>query len=293
VVPLFSAVMIFKDPPVSFFEEAIESILAQTREEWELIFVDDGTRDGSDAVARHFAAAHPERIRMLTHPGGENRGMSASRNLGIASARGEFVCFLDADDVWLPDKLERQHALLVAHPEVVATFSPALLWWSWDEKPASPDVVQTVVVPPGVVAPPSFVPLILAHPASSPTTGSVMIRRSHVAATCFENAFRSMHEDMVFWVKTASRHALHYAPDVVFKYRQHPRGSVVRAFADGSFAQARREFLTWAARYLADIGADRATRRAARVALRREFGLVAQAQKLARRIVRRLRRGLA
>src|SRR5205807_873118 len=74
-----------------FLREAVESVFAQTYPHWELLLVDDGSTDRSGEIARRFAADRPDRVRYLEHPGHENRGMSASRNLGIRSARGELV----------------------------------------------------------------------------------------------------------------------------------------------------------------------------------------------------------
>src|SRR5215208_465500 len=104
--PRVSAIVIFLNAG-PFFEEAIESILVQDYDDWELLLVDDGSTDGSTEIARRYADGDPSRIRYLTHPGGENRGMSASRNLGVRQARGEYVAFLDADDTWLQGKLTR------------------------------------------------------------------------------------------------------------------------------------------------------------------------------------------
>src|SRR5512147_1824882 len=102
--PLVSGVIIFWNAE-RFLQEAIESVLAQTYPSWELLLVDDGSTDGASEIARSYAARHPERIRYLEHPGHRNRGMSASRNLGLQQSRGALVAFLDSDDVWLPEKL--------------------------------------------------------------------------------------------------------------------------------------------------------------------------------------------
>ncbi len=97
-----------------FLAEAIESVRAQTIRPLEIIVVDDGSEDDSAAVARGFAGA-----RCLRQP---HEGAAAARNRGAADARGEFLAFLDADDLWTPDKLQRQMALMKERPELDVVF---------------------------------------------------------------------------------------------------------------------------------------------------------------------------
>jgi len=85
--------------------QAIESILGQTYENLEVIIVDDGSTDGTPEVLRRFG----NRLRVFRQ---ENAGPAAARNRGIAAARGDIISFLDSDDIWLPEKTERQVALL-------------------------------------------------------------------------------------------------------------------------------------------------------------------------------------
>ena len=93
-----------------FLGAALESVLAQTYADLEILVVDDGSTDATPAVMEAFAG----RVRYLRQA---NRGVSAARNLGLAQAGGELIAYLDADDRWVPHKLERQLAFLEAHPE--------------------------------------------------------------------------------------------------------------------------------------------------------------------------------
>lgn len=88
---------------------SVGSVCAQSRGDWELLLIDDGSRDGSAALAARLAEGDP-RIRSLV-PGG-NRGAAAARNAGLAEARGRHIAFLDADDRWHPEKLARQLAFM-------------------------------------------------------------------------------------------------------------------------------------------------------------------------------------
>jgi len=91
--------------------EAIESVLAQSYRSWELIVVDDGSTD--DTSER--LAPYGSKIKYISR---QRSGVAAARNHGIASATGQYVAFLDSDDLWMPRKLEVQTAFMEQHPNV-------------------------------------------------------------------------------------------------------------------------------------------------------------------------------
>jgi glycosyltransferase involved in cell wall biosynthesis len=102
-----------------FLEEAVDSVLAQSYPDWELLLVDDGSNDTSAHIAHPYVGRFPDKVRYLNHDNHHNRSASASRNLGNNSAKGELIAFLDADDVWLPHKLERQVEIMRKHPDAL------------------------------------------------------------------------------------------------------------------------------------------------------------------------------
>jgi glycosyltransferase involved in cell wall biosynthesis len=93
-----------------FLAEAVDSVLTQSFDDFELIISDDGSTDSSLAIARSFAERHPERIRVLSAE--QNQGKPFALNRALATRRGELIAWLDGDDVMLADKLERQVAIL-------------------------------------------------------------------------------------------------------------------------------------------------------------------------------------
>src|SRR5437588_6877362 len=94
-----------------FVTQALESVLAQTYANIEIIVVDDGSKDDT----REQLASYADRIRYIYQ---ENQSVAAARNTGIRAAAGDLVAFLDADDVWHPQKVELQMFYLADHPEV-------------------------------------------------------------------------------------------------------------------------------------------------------------------------------
>ncbi|MFM1920862.1 MAG: hypothetical protein RLZZ303_2496 [Candidatus Hydrogenedentota bacterium] len=110
IMPAFNA--------ASCIGESVASVQAQTFADWELIIIDDGSDDDTDSIALEFSR-HDSRIRVL--PQEVNSGLPARvRNRGFATARGSLIALLDSDDIWLPDKLEKQVALLDATPQAGA-----------------------------------------------------------------------------------------------------------------------------------------------------------------------------
>jgi glycosyltransferase involved in cell wall biosynthesis len=253
--PLVSVVIIFWNAE-RFIQEAIDSVIGQRYSSWELLLVDDGSSDGSTAIACHYSERNPERVRYLEHPGHANLGMSASRNLGIRRGHGAYIAFLDADDVWLPNALEEQVATLEAHPEAAMLYGPIQWWYSWSGRPEDRerDYIEKLGVPPDtVIQPPNLLPLFLRDKAAVPS--GILVRRTFAERVGgFEDAFRGEYEDQVFCAKICLTAPVFASSRCWYRYRQHPDSCVLRGQRTGETHGARLRFLKWLAAYLSQQG---------------------------------------
>ncbi len=103
---------------------AVQSVLAICQPSLELIIVDDGSTDKTPAIVDDLARRHTDILRVKRHPGGGNRGIAASRNLGIRESRGQYVAFLDSDDFYYPHRFDFALPWLDTHSGMLAAIEP-------------------------------------------------------------------------------------------------------------------------------------------------------------------------
>lgn len=300
--PLVSVIIIFLNAE-RFITEAIDSVRAQTYPNWEMLLVDDGSTDSSTAIAKRNALADPDRIRYLEHAGHVNRGMSATRNLGIREAAGELVTFLDSDDVWLPDKLQQQVAIMLSQPQVGMVCGAAKYWTSWS---ASDGDRSDRVVPTGgsqdeVSYPPSLLPqLYPLGKGATPCPSDLMLRREILLQVQgFEEHFvgpLQLYEDQAFLAKIYLTAPVYTSSATWLLYRLHADSCVAKVKRDGDYHNVRQYYLKWLEGYLAgrDV-ADPAIRDALRRARRpyQSNRLVALPRRAIRAVIERTWRALA
>lgn len=254
--PLVSCIIIFYNAE-KFLAEAISSVLAQTYKNWELLLADDGSVDNSIAIAQKYAKEYPDQVHYVEHPGHVNRGMSATRNLGIANARGELIAFLDADDYWFPDKLLEQVTLISQYPEVAMLYGRSKYWLSWTGKPTdqNKDYIPSGYLPGRVYQPPEL--LIKSYPlgkATPPPPTDILLKRQAIEQLGgFEAGFQGiyqLYEDQAFFTKLYLKLPVLVSEKCWEQYRLHPDscGSVVNK--SGKYHMVRRFFLEWLEEYL-------------------------------------------
>ena len=251
--PQVSVIMIFLNAEL-FLKEAIESVLAQTYDHWELLLVDDGSSDASTARARWAAAHAPGRVRYLQHAHHQNLGMSASRNLGLSRAQGHYIAFLDADDVWVPHTLAEQVSWLQSSPEAAMVYGPARWWYSWTGDPAdvARDCIQPLAFPPDyVIEPPQLLIRFLQNQELYTPTGMLARRTVIDRVGGCEPSFLGLYEDQVLLAKICLGDPVVQAQSCWYHYRQHPASCCQVARRTGQGAAARLKFLHWLMAYVA------------------------------------------
>ena len=162
----------------------LDSILSQTWRELEVLVVDDASPDGTLALAQSYAAKDP-RVRVIAQP--ENGGVSKARNRGVREARGGWIAFLDSDDLWMPEKLERQMTLAAQHPEAGLFFTGSAFISEDDHKYG-----YTLSVPERV----NYRRLLGQNVISC---SSVLVRRELMERYPMGND--AIHEDFAVWLK--------------------------------------------------------------------------------------------
>src|SRR5215213_10420501 len=191
ISPLVSVITPFLNG-AGWLRQSVESVLAQTYTNWQLILIDDGSLPEATAVAREYINTYPGKIIYTEHPGHINLGCSSSRNQGMKYATGELVALLDSDDVWLPEKLQKQVDIHIKYPEAGFICEASKYWYSW-EKPTSDDVVIKIGVeqnrlydPPQLIY--SLYPL---GEGAAPCPSGMMIKKSlYEQIGGFENSFK-------------------------------------------------------------------------------------------------------
>jgi glycosyltransferase involved in cell wall biosynthesis len=196
---------------------AIRSVQAQTYQNFEIIIADDASKDDTRQQVESLAES---RITFLPSTEKTNQGPAATRNRALACARGTFVAFLDSDDEWLPEKLNRQVLYLESHPACSLVVTNA-----YDISPNG-DIVETEFDSSAAVSGPDAWRTLLKY--SFIETSSVMTRRSLVEELGAFDPKLFVSQDQDLWIRLAVRGEVGIIDEVLGKIHQVPTGHMTR-----------------------------------------------------------------
>jgi glycosyltransferase involved in cell wall biosynthesis len=198
VMPVFNASL--------FLRQAVDSVLSQTFGDFELIAIDDGSRDDSLQILGSY---RDSRIRIVSNE--TNRGLIYTLNRGLSLARAKIVARMDADDVCRPERFARQTAFLDAHPEVALVGTWVQLIddegrrsWKGEPYPADDSIIHSFLLR----------ECCFYHP-------TVMFRRDAVLGVGGYADFPRHAEDYDLWLRLSDRHVLANLPEQLLDYRIH------------------------------------------------------------------------
>lgn len=190
-----------------YLEAAVESVFGQTYSALECIVIDDGSTDQTNEILAKLSARFPSLITAKK----VNGGLSSARNLGLRLCSGDFVSFLDADDILLPDKIERQVQFLDAHPEVGLVYSDYLVV-SEDLHPLAVFVAEL---------PRDLDPLDAFCYRNWFNSLVTIIRRAIIDEVGDFDEDLAVAEDWDYWIRCATITRISYLAGTVALYRQH------------------------------------------------------------------------
>ncbi len=213
-------------------------------------------------IAKQFANQFHERVRYLEHSGHQNKGTCATRNVGVRNAKGKYIAILDADDIWLPSKLEEQVAILEKNPDAAMLCGAVNYWYSWTgkEEDIRKDKILEVGAPQdSIIHPPNlFFHLYPLSRGVAPTPSDLLLRKDVVALVGgFEEKFNGifqLYEDQAFLNKIYLHFPVYVTSRCWINYRVHPDSCVSTVTKDGQYNMVRRFFLEWFEEYLIQCG---------------------------------------
>jgi len=194
-----------------YIRESVNSVIRQTFDNWELIIVNDGSTDDTMNIADGYAASDL-RIRLINQ---ENKKLSAARNTGIANASGSWIAFLDADDLWVSDKLEKQLAIAETRPEVGVIFTDGFTFYDDSAKTATPYGTIAGSLSAGTI-------YKLEYQGNYIPVLSVIVKKKHVDEVGTQDETLNGCEDWDYWLRLAINGVSFYGmDDKLFYYRKH------------------------------------------------------------------------
>ncbi|MGI8952251.1 MAG: glycosyltransferase family 2 protein [Chitinophagaceae bacterium] len=245
---LISVIIPFLNPG-NWLAVAIESVINQTYENWEIILVDDGSVREDSGMAMAYSKKFYNKVFYVEHNGHVNKGLTVSRNTGIGKAKGELVAFLDADDCWLPEKLINQLNLFKRFPEAQMICEASCFWYSWKDAHKE-DVVIQIGVPQGIYHPPELMkklyPLGEGQP---PCPSGIIIKKDALQRSGgFEEIFSGvyqLYEDQAFLSKVYSKEIIYISAEANNLYRKRDDSMSSAANDEDTYKKVRLFYHAW------------------------------------------------
>lgn len=229
--------------------ETYESVISQDFTDWEWIFFDDGSSDNTSSIAKKYAGQHPGKIFYYEHEKNKNFGTAYTRNRAVEIAKGEFISFIDQDDIWYTDRLRHQIEILKAQINCAMIWSPALYWYE-DRTFEQPVLIRNEKIKPGIYKKGELVELYLNDLRSTPLPSASIIRKVFFdKVDGFEESVKGS-EDVVLWIKVNDKFDVYFDDKIIVKYRKHFDSTLRQATKSGKMNLWNLVFYRWVLDFL-------------------------------------------
>lgn len=194
-----------------YLSQAVDSVISQTYNNWELIIINDGSTDSTQNIAGHYAKTY-KGIKLINQ---ENKRLSAARNTGIKAANGEWIAFLDADDIWVENKLALQMEKINADANIGLIFSDGYIF---NDNHLNTDLLHGAAS--GLFSGPDMYELL--YTGNYIPVLSVLVKKQHLTDIGWQDEQFTGCQDWDYWIRLAANNIVFFGmPDKLFYYRRH------------------------------------------------------------------------
>ncbi|MFH0771923.1 MAG: glycosyltransferase [Candidatus Omnitrophota bacterium] len=195
-----------------YLEESIKSVLAQSFKDWELVIINDGSTDATEAIVKRYADMNLPIVYFYQR----NKGFASARNKALELSRGNWIAILDHDDLWYPEKLEIQNKSLEAYPEAKLHFSNSE--WFVEKGEVIRNTIEANKFKTGIIN--EAYKKLLAEGCFIDSETALIERRALIEAGGFNERYAYIVDYDIF-LRLAKRHSFYYEDKVLARWRMH------------------------------------------------------------------------
>jgi len=230
-------------------EETAESVFSQDFTDWEWVFFDDGSKDGTQEIAKKYEKEFPGKISYYEHSQNKNYGTAYTRNRAVEKSKGEIISFIDQDDIWFKNRLSSQLKLLETTDECAMIWGPSLYWYK-EREFKQPVGYRGTGLRSGLYQPTEFIEIFLSDLRGTPVPGASLLRRKYFdEVKGYEESIKGS-EDIVLWLKLADKYPIYYEDEILIKYRKHQNSTLRVAKDSGEMNKWDLDFYRWVIDFL-------------------------------------------
>jgi len=242
----------------SYLAETIESVQAQTYDNWELILVNDGSTDNSVSIVTSYAK-NDSRVVLVEYDKPGNKGKACARNLGIDNATGNYTTFLDSDDIFLPEKLSKKLEIFQKYSNINMVLANTIYWSNWKRgyEGAVDNYPDYLLDLNRIYKPGELISLMIGSKGAVPCICSFIVKTDALKKVgSFNDGFDNLYEDQALITKLILSSNIYLLDGYFEKYRQREDSDWHKSVSTGDDKKIAKTYRKWLFNTLADHPTD-------------------------------------